>query len=204
MGVPFDSGQILGLRRWTASSVGEAFTSIWHRDADGAWTFYESAPLSVACSRWFGAATSASRVTPIELAWTGPTSLHVTAAEANVDWTIELGTTAVTRIMSAVGSRLPLGMWTSPAVLSLMGAAGSATLGAGRLTLRGSTANNQQFKANPLRIWRVVDSHADIGGSSLGRPAPLNPQARIGDFRIPQRGIFAVGQVFVSTADFGA
>ena len=42
MGLPFSSGHILGLRRWTASSVGDRFTSIWHRDPIGHWTFYES------------------------------------------------------------------------------------------------------------------------------------------------------------------
>jgi hypothetical protein len=40
MGLPFGSGHVLGLRRWTASSVGEGFTSIWHRDPAGRWTFY--------------------------------------------------------------------------------------------------------------------------------------------------------------------
>ena len=35
MGLPFASGHILGLRRWTASSVGDRFTSIWHRDSTG-------------------------------------------------------------------------------------------------------------------------------------------------------------------------
>jgi hypothetical protein len=36
MGLPFASGHILGLRRWTASSVGDRFTSIWQRDPTGA------------------------------------------------------------------------------------------------------------------------------------------------------------------------
>src|SRR5580704_16445577 len=44
MGLPFQSRHLLGLRRWTASSIGEAFTSIWHRNREGQWTFYESAP----------------------------------------------------------------------------------------------------------------------------------------------------------------
>ena len=35
MGLPFSSGHVLGLRRWTAASIGDAFTSIWHRDPAG-------------------------------------------------------------------------------------------------------------------------------------------------------------------------
>jgi hypothetical protein len=54
MGLPFASGHILGRRRWTASSVGDRFTSVWHRDPTGRWTFYESVPCQVACSRYFG------------------------------------------------------------------------------------------------------------------------------------------------------
>jgi len=51
MGLPFASGHVLGLRRWTASSVGDRFTSIWHRDPTGRWTFYESVACEVACTR---------------------------------------------------------------------------------------------------------------------------------------------------------
>ncbi|WP_375487452.1 hypothetical protein [uncultured Mycobacterium sp.] len=67
MGLPFRSGHVLGLRRWTASSLGEAFTSIWHRDPQGRWTFYESAPCQVACSRYFGAEVQRTRLAPIGL-----------------------------------------------------------------------------------------------------------------------------------------
>ena len=55
MGLLFASGHVLGLRRWTASSVGDRFTSIWHRDPTGRWTFYESVACEVACTRYFGA-----------------------------------------------------------------------------------------------------------------------------------------------------
>ncbi len=41
MGQTFASGHVLGLRRWTASSVGEQFASIWHREPDGRWHFYD-------------------------------------------------------------------------------------------------------------------------------------------------------------------
>jgi len=45
MGRQFRSGHVLGLRRWTASPVGEAFASIWHHAPAGRWTFYVSEPL---------------------------------------------------------------------------------------------------------------------------------------------------------------
>lgn len=49
------------LRRWTASSVGEGFSSVWHRDPAGRWTFYESV-TDVVCGRYFGAETERVRV----------------------------------------------------------------------------------------------------------------------------------------------
>lgn len=69
MGLPFASGHVLGLRRWTASSVGNTFTSIWHRDPTGCWTFYESVDCEVACTRYFGADVERVREGPIDLDW---------------------------------------------------------------------------------------------------------------------------------------
>ena len=85
-------------------------------------------------------------------------------------------------------------------MLKAMGAVASATLGVGKVSMTGLTANGLPFDANPLRIWRVVDTAATIGGANAGPPAPLAHQARLGDFWIPQRGIFAMGRVFVGIA----
>lgn len=198
MGQTFESGHVLGLRRWTASSVGEQFTSIWHREPDGSWHFYESAQPQVACSRWFGHGVQESVVVPIEVSWDGPTQLHV-RAEGCVDWRLTLAASPMTRVMNAMGGGMPMAAWRSPAMLRAMGAMASATLGVGKVSMTGLTANGLPFDANPLRIWRVVDAGATIDGVDAGQPAPLPQQARLGDFWIPQRGIFAMGRVFVGT-----
>lgn len=200
MGQPFSSGHVLGLRRWTASSVGEDFTSIWHRDPGGTWHFYESQPSEVACSRWFGDGVSDSRLTDITLDWPSPTTLHVRTADGHVDWTMQLAPSPVTRMMNASGAVLPLMGWRSPTVLKGMAAMASGMLGVGKVGLTGLTANGLPFKANPLRIWRLTGSTATIGGEDAGRPEPLAEQTRLGDFWIPQRGIFAMGRVFVEPA----
>lgn len=198
MGQTFESGHVLGLRRWTASSVGEQFTSIWHREPDGSWHFYESAQPEFACSRWFGHGVQESVVVPIEVTWDGPRQLHV-RAESHVDWHLTLAASPMTRVMNAMGGGMPLAAWRSTAMLKAMGAMASATLGVGKVSMTGLTANGLPFDANPLRIWRVVDATATINGIDAGPPAPLPQQARLGDFWIPQRGIFATGRVFVGT-----
>lgn len=198
MGLPFRSGHVLGLRRWTASSVGEGFTSIWHRDPEGRWTFYESAPSDVACSRYFGADVDRAGIVRIGLEWEGPYWLRVASEDSAVVWTIEIGSTLITRAMSAIGSSLPLAAWGSEPVLRVMGRVAGWALRAGKVNLTGITSNGQHFDANPLRVWYVSASHAVVEGEDLGPIGPLGAQAHMADFYFPQRGIFAIGRVFVS------
>ena len=201
MGLPFESGHVLGLRRWTASSVGDRFTSIWHRDPAGRWTFYESAACDIACSRYFGADVARFREGPIDLDWEAPDRLRVRTGDGAVDWTVELGATASTKMMSAVGSLLPMAAWRSAHVLRALGAMAGRMLGVGKVQLTGTTSNDQHFDANPLRIWYVSGSHAVVEKEDLGAPGPLQEQARMADFYFPQRGMFAVGRVFVTSPE---
>ena len=198
MGLPFTSGHLLGLRRWTASSVGDRFTSIWHRDPTGAWTFYESVPCEVACSRYFGAAVERFTVGPIDLDWETPTRLRVRTADGAVDWTVAMASTTRTRTMSTMSSILPMSAWRSGPMLHAMGAMAGRFLGVGKVQLTGTTSNHQHFDANPLRLWYVTESHAVVEGEDLGPIGPLTEQARMADFYFPQRGVFAVGRVFIT------
>ena len=198
MGLPFASGHVLGLRRWTASSVGERFTSIWHRNPSGRWTFYESTACEVACTRYFGADVERVREGPIHLEWEAPNRLHVRTADGLVDWHIETATTLATRMMSTMGSMVPLAAWRSRPVLRAVGAMAGRVLGVGKVQLTGTTSNRQHFDANPLRIWYVTESHAVVEGEDLGPIGPLDEQAHMADFYFPQRGVFAVGRVFIS------
>jgi len=198
MGLPFASGHVLGLRRWTASSVGDRFTSIWHRDPTGRWTFYESVACDVACHRYFGADVERVQEGLIDLEWEATNRLRVRTVDGAVDWEIAIGATIATRMMSVMGSMMPLAMWRSKPVLSAMGAVAGRALGVGKVQLTGTTSNRQHFDANPLRIWSVTASHAVVEGEALGPIGPLAEQARMADFYFPQRGMFAVGRVFIS------
>jgi hypothetical protein len=111
---------------------------------------------------------------------------------------MELKSTAVTRVMSAVGSLMPLAAWRSAPVLKTVGAVAGQMLGVGRVRLTGTTSNGQHFDANPLRIWYVTASRAVVGGEDLGNIGALTEQAHMADFYFPQRGIFALGRVFIT------
>ncbi len=75
MGLPFRSGHILGLRRFSASSIGPGYRSVWHRAPSGRWTFYQDQPAELACTRYFGAAVEEVREGPIEIGWDGAAQL---------------------------------------------------------------------------------------------------------------------------------
>jgi hypothetical protein len=198
MGLSFASGHILGLRRWTASSVGDRFTSVWHRSPTGRWTFYESVASEIACTRYFGADVERVREGPITLEWDAPNRLRVRTADGAIDWEIGIGATVATRMLSAMGSMMPLAAWRSAPVLRAMGAVAGRALRVGKVQLTGTTSNQQHFDANPLRIWHVGASRAVVEGEDLGPIGPLAEQAHMADFYFPQRGVFAVGRVFIS------
>jgi hypothetical protein len=204
MGLSFRAGHVLGLRRWTASSVGPAFTFTWHRDPVGRWTFYESAPCDVACNRYFGADVQRNRLTSIGLEWETPRRLRVRTLDGPaVNWTIQLGSTPVPRAMSRIGSAMPDELWRSRPVLGLVGHVAGPVLGAGKLRLSGRTSNGQHFDANPLGIWCATGSTAVVESEDLGAVGPLAEQAQMADFYFPQRGIVAMGRVFVEPTTGG-
>jgi hypothetical protein len=50
-------------------------------------------------------------------------------------------------------------------------------------------------------MWVVTDSRAVLHGRDLGPTGPLLRQARLSDFRMPQRGIAMVGSGHFETFD---
>lgn len=201
MGLPFKSGHVLAMRRFPASSVGPGYTSIWHRNPDGDWVFYANVSPRQACTRFFGAMATDAIETEIRLAWTAPFHLHIAMPALPFDWEVEVRVTAATRLMNAMGRLLPSAAWRSPAVLATMGMMAGPLLRVGRVGLQGHAPNGQHFIANPRVLWVIRQSHARLSGEEFGPPGPLQPQVHLGDFWIPQRGMFAIGQAYFDSFD---
>lgn len=200
MGLPFRSGHVLGLRRFPASSVGPGYRSVWHRDPTGRWTFYQDQPAELACTRYFGSAVDEVREGPIQIHWTGDRGFRVRAGDDDLDWTVQVGSTPVTRVFNAVGSVLPARAWNSRPLLDVMSRAAGPALRAGRVRLTGMAPNGQRFIANPLTMWVATESRATVRGVDLGEMGPAPEQARLRDFAIPQRGMFVVGRAMFTDA----
>jgi hypothetical protein len=201
MGLPFKSGHVLALRRFPASSVGHGYTSVWHRNPDGDWVFYADVPPRQACARFFGAIAAEAIETEIAITWTAPFRLQIAMPAVQFEWEVDVRSTLPTRFMNAAGRLLPDFAWRNPAVLAAMSALAGPLLGVGRVGLRGSVPNGQRFIANPRTLWAVSDSRAVLAGRDLGPPGPVQPQAHLGDFWIPQRGMVAIGQAYFEPFD---
>jgi len=201
MGLSFTSGHILAMRRFLVTSIGPGYTSVWHRTRDGEWVFYSTASPRQSCTRYFGNMASDAIETEIRIMWTAPFCFRVIAPAVPLDWEVSIGSTTATRFMSAAARLLPMAAWRSSAVLSAMGMLAGPMLGAGRVGLHGSVPNGQRFIANPRVVWIIRDSRAVLAGEDFGAPGPVQPQAHLGDFWIPQRGMFAIGQAYFEPFD---
>lgn len=195
MGLPFSSGNVLAMRRFPASSIGPAYTSVWHRSPDGRWSFWQDQPDDRSCPRYFATGPNETRRVVIELCWPTPSTLQIDVPDVGLTWTSFLTSTPVTRILNAVSRTLPDAAWRSRPLLAAMGPMVGRALTAGRVGMVGSTPNDQSFIANPLRMWMIDDSSARLGEEDFGSVEPLGDQARLGDFWIPQRGVFTIGRV---------
>lgn len=201
MGLPFASGHYLGLRQFPAATFAPAYTSVWHRDPVGRWTFYATTPGQQSCARYFSSATANDAVQcDIDVTWVTPWTVQVTI-DGLLDWTVELGTTGATRLMSRVSDRLPESAWTNPNVLGVISRVAGRMLGIGQMRLAGTASNGQTFMVAPRTVWAVGASSAELNGEDLGPTGPLATQARLGGFRLPQRGIAVVANGHFETFD---
>lgn len=194
MGLTFTLGDVLALRRVPASSIGPAYTSIWHRDPRGRWTLYTDGDPALGCSRYFGEELARTVRARIRLEWTGPRSLAVAVPRHQLDWAIRLEARAGTRAWSALARLLPRRAFLAPGPAVLLGALAGRLLRTAPLRLRGRTPGGQWFAIRPSRLWAATASAAVVGGRDLG---PLGPHPRapyLGDLVLPDRGLFMAGE----------
>ncbi|TFV60325.1 hypothetical protein E4P42_05115 [Mycobacterium sp. PS03-16] len=201
MGLPFRSGHYLAYRQFPATTFAPGYLSVWHRDPAGGWTFYATTPGPQSCARYFSSATDNDAVRcDIDVTWTGPWSLRI-VVPGLLEWTVDIAPTAATRAMSAIGRRLPEPAWTNRTALNAISRVAGTALRTGPIRLSGKAANGQTYMVAPRRVWAVEASSATLRGSDLGPTGPLPRQARLGDFRLPQRGVCVAGTGHFETFD---
>ena len=200
MALPFSSGHILAFRRFPEASFG-GYTCVWHRTPEGRWTFYSDGDPARSCARYYGSELDESPVTDVVLKWTGPAELRVEVPQGGLEWSLTFGATFGTRLLNAAGSIVPRPLWRSKWALNWLAKVASRLLNAGKIRLTGRTPSGQEFISNPFHVWVVNSSTARFGDLDLGPTGPLEPQAHLADYWLPQRGILAYGQVLCEPLD---
>ena len=201
MGLPFRSGDVLATRRFPASSIGPGYSSVWYRNPGGQWTFYADVPPESACTRFFGSAVARAVVCPVILEWTGEDQLHVEVPQGGLSCDVAVGRTVASGAMNLISAGFPEWAWRSPRVLGLTAMMAGPMLRAGKLSMTGIAPNHQSFIANPRKIWVVKSALLRVGEREIGEPGPVTPQAQLGDFLIPQRGLLAIGNAAFDALD---
>jgi hypothetical protein len=201
MGLPFANGHYLAMRQFPATTFAPPYISVWHRDPSCNWTFYATTPGQQSCARYFSSATPNDAVQcDIDVSWTGLWSVRIDIPDV-LHWTVDLEATRATRVMNRIGGRLSESAWNDPRKLRRMDRVASRTLGVGDVRLTGRAPNGQCYAMAPKQMWLVADAQAQVHGRDLGPSGPLLRQARLGDFRMPQRGIAMVGSGHFETFD---
>lgn len=191
IGLTWSSGHVLGLRRWPASSIGPAYTSIWHRTPTGNWRLYSDVPEARSCSRYISAVVSETITGPIRLTWVDPWHLLVTAGGDKLTWDLTFRASLSTGAFSLLRELIPDDVAASDRVLALFERLAPRLLGTGPIRLRGLMPNGQRFRVVPRLIWMVESSTANVDGCDLGVPSPPKAPVTLGDFTMPQTGILA-------------
>ena len=96
---------------------------------------------------------------------------------------------------------LPDSLWRQTFALRVMELVAGRMLRTDRLRLSGQAPNGQWFVANPPLVWSIPESRAVLDGNDLGRVGPAPEQARLGDFWLPQCGLFVIGRAFFEPFD---
>jgi hypothetical protein len=171
---------------------------VWHRDPSGRWTFFQDVAPDATCTRHFGAAVDEIVDATIDIDWSAASEFSITVLGGGhrLDWRVRLTSSIATRLMNAIGSGLPQTWWRSERFLAFMATIAGPVLRAGKLRLTGRAPNGQQFIANPSLLWLIADTAATLDGVDLGAVGPAPAPGKLGDFRIPQRGMFAIGRAF--------
>lgn len=197
IGQSFASGDSLALWRCSASSAGPPYTAVWHRDATGVWTLFADVGPERGVPPLFAHRLGPVVMDSIAVSWTGPSHLVVTVREAGLVWSVALATTVATRVLSALTGRLPGQGWSERRALRWVGPLAGWTLGLGRVRLHGRTLGGLSVRLSPRTIRRARTTRAAVRGRDLGLVRDGGRPERLGDFRIPARGIFAVGELCV-------
>ena len=201
MGLPFANGHYLAMRQFPrrASRPRTCRSGTATRTATGHST--PRRPDSRAARATSAQPLRRTRCNAISsVDWAGPWSVRVEILGL-LRWTFRTAGDRGDPTDEHGRRRLSESAWSDPTTLRRLSRAATRTLGVGDIRLTGRAPNGQCYMMAPKQFWVVADSHAVLEGRDLGPSGPLLRQPRLGDFRMPQRGIGMVGSGHFETFD---
>lgn len=194
MGLPLDSGHYLALRVFPENDFAP-YKTVWHRDPEGRWSIFVDGPrFDTACPRYYGAACTRVELATIDLAWTGPMSLHITVDTARLDWTLDAAEPPGLRALNAMSARLPTWTWRPCSLLRARELLARRVLGMGDIRMQGTMPSGHTGTLMPQRMYFIDRSTATLDSDDLGHAARVTTTPDIGGFPVPARGVLAIGQ----------
>ena len=195
MAIAFETGDIIAVRRFTASSIGPPWISIWHRDAQSRWTIHTNIEPARSCPRYFGPALHDVRVDDLEIGWRSAWEITFAARRARLYLAVRLDATPLTRALGAASRAAPDRLWRRESVTPLIGLLAGRALRAGVIDLAGRTPSGHGYLMRPARVWQVRAAACVMNGCDLGGIISPEEQPRVGEFLLPARPLFAAGGV---------
>ncbi|MBI3648653.1 MAG: hypothetical protein HY240_07895 [Actinobacteria bacterium] len=200
-GAPFSSGHVLALRVFPQNDFAP-FRTLWHRTPEGDWSIHYDGPLAeTTCPRYYGAAARANTPCRLDLIWTGPMNLTVEMDRPRCRWEMEMATSPMFTVMSAMGSRIPERTWRSRSLHRVMERAAKTFLRLGSVRMSGTMPNGQYGVLSPRRMYPVVWSRAEFDGVDLGHIIRSRETPRIGDIPVSARAVLAIGRGYFEILD---
>ena len=197
LGLRFNSGDVLALRRFPTTSVDIGYTSVWHRSPDGVWTLYADVPAGQGCGRHFGSLASHAVVAPIRIHWTDARALEIEVDSGQrLKWKVELASNAVTTAFNIAATALPPSWWTNRWALKITQPLVDLALWAGRLRLFDRLPEGIRVRVLPQALWSVDASRAVLAGRDFG-PLRTYSAKRPMDIWPQRRSLFAAGAMIV-------
>jgi hypothetical protein len=181
------------------TSRGPAYTSVWHRNPAGRWTFFTDV-ADQGCARYFGPALDEVVVAPIRIEWTSARCASVAIdGGRRLTWSLLMRSTPMTRAFNRAAPHLAPILTRYPRLLVALAALARLVWRTGPLRLVGLTPSGAVFSGQPWALWVVSASRACIAGQDTGPNRPLDANLALGDFRIPKRALFAASHAVFET-----
>jgi hypothetical protein len=193
MALPLSTGHVLAFHRRATSSIGPPFSSVWHRDPEGRWTFHADVVPSRSCLRYFGPAVHEVREGAIDVVWKSRFDLSVYVHAARLHMALRLCASRATRLVTAASHIVPGPLWQHDGALAAIGGAAGRALGAGAVPLSGRAPAGHAFRLHPRALWRVEAAAVVHDGRDLGEVSELCERVALADYTIPRCALFSVG-----------